>query len=105
MDLKPYEITILLQMYNGRIIAPNGYTNIKMVRSKINWKKISFYYKVKRSFDSVAQRLVKRRLLFDDGKSMAVLFLTNLGVSFVVGYVKENPNASRDLESIISGTK
>ena len=105
MDLKPYEIAILLQMYDERIIGPSGYTNIKTVRSKINWRRISSYYGVKGSFDSIARRLVKKRLLSDDGKSMAVLFLAKFGVSFVVGYVKENPNAPRDLESIISGTK
>ena len=105
MDLKPHEITILLQMYNEQIIGPSGYTNIKTVRSKINWRKISSHYGVMGSFDSIARRLVKRRLLSDGGKSIAVLFLAKLGVSFVVGYVKGNPNAPRDLESIISGTK
>lgn len=105
MDLKPYEIAILLQIYNERIIGPSGYANIKTVRSKINWRKISSYYGVREGFDSVARRLAKRRLLSDDGKSMEVLFLAKLGVSFVVGYVKENPNPPGDLESIISGTR
>ena len=103
MVLKPYEIAILLQMYNERIIGPSGYTSIQTVRSKINWKRISSYYRVKDSFESIARKLVKRKLLFDDGKSMAVLLLAKLGVSFVVGYVKENPDAFKDLESIISG--
>ncbi len=92
-------------MYDERIIGPRGYTSIKTVRSKIDWRRISSYYGVKGSFDSIARRLVKRRLPSDDGKSMAVLFLAKLGVSFVVGYVKENPNAPRDLELIISGTR
>jgi len=90
-------------MYNERIIGPSGYTSIQTVRSKINWKRISSYYRVKDSFESIARKLVKRKLLFDDGKSMAVLLLAKLGVSFVVGYVKENPNAFKELELIISG--
>jgi len=90
-------------MYNERIIGPSGYTSIQTVRSKINWKRISSYYRVKDSFESIARKLVKRKLLFDDGKSMAVLLLAKLGVSFVVGYVKENPNAFKELEFIISG--
>ncbi len=104
MPLEPYEIAILLQMYNERIIGPSGYTSIQTVRSKINWKRISAYYRVKESFESIARKLVKKKLLFDDGKSMAVLLLAKLGVSFVVGYNKVNPNAFKELESILSGT-
>ena len=103
MALKPHEIAILLQMYNERIIGPSGYTSIQTVRSKINWKRISSYYRIKESFESLARKLVKRKLLSDDGKSMAVLFLDKLGVSFVVGYNKENPNAFKQLELILSG--
>ena len=103
MPLKPYEIAILLQMYNERIIGPSGYTSIQTVRSKINWKRISSYYRVKESFESIARKLVKKKLLFDDGKSMAVLLLAKLGVSFVVGYNKVNPNAFKELELILSG--
>lgn len=90
-------------MYNERIIGPSGYTSIQTVRSKINWKRISSYYGVKDSFESIARKLVKKKLLFDDGKSMAVLLLAKLGVSFVVGYNKVNPNAFKELELIISG--
>ena len=32
---------------------------------------------------------------------MAVLLLAKLGVSFVVGYLKEDPDAFKDLEGII----
>ncbi len=103
LDLKPYEIAILLQIYNERIIGPSGYTSIQIVRSKINWKRISSYYRVKDSFESIACKLVRRKLLFDDGKSMAVLLLAKLGVSYVVGYVKENPDTFEKLDSIISG--
>ena len=38
-------------------------------------------------------------------KAWQFCFWSSLGVSFVVGYVKENPNAPRDLELIISGTR
>ena len=103
MVLNPYEIAILLQMYNERIIGPSGYTSIQTVRSKINWKRISSHYRVKGSFESIARKLVKKKLLFDDGKSMAVLLLAKLGVSFVVGYNKVNPNAFKELELILSG--
>ena len=101
MTLKPYETVILLQMYDERIIGPSGYASIQTVRSKINWKRISSHYRVKGSFESIARGLVKRKLLFDDGKSMAVLLLAKLGVSFVVGYLKEDPDAFKDLEEII----
>ena len=102
MTLKPYETAILLQMYDERIIGPSGYASIQTVRGKINWKRISSHYRVKGSFESIARGLVKRKLLFDDGKSMAVLLLAKLGVSFVVGYLKENPDAFKDLEEIIN---
>jgi len=105
MSLKPHEIAILLQMYNERIIGPRGYTSLQIVRSKINWKKISSYYRIRDSFDTIARKLVKRRLLSDDGKSLAVLFLDKLGVSYVVGYLEEFPNAQKDLEEILSGKK
>ncbi len=103
MPLKPYEIAILLQMYDERIIGPSGYTSLQTVRSKINWKKIASFYRVKESFDIVARRLVKKRLVSDDGKSLQVLFLDKLGVDFVVGYLDENPNSFTDLEDILRG--
>lgn len=103
MSLKPYEIAVLLQMYDERIIGPSGYTSLQTVRSKINWKKISSHYGVKESFDTVARRLVKKQLLSDDGKSMQVLFLDKLGVDFVVGYLDVNPNSFTDLEDILRG--
>jgi len=105
MPLKPHEIAILLQMYNERIIGPRGYTSLQIVRSKINWKKISSYYRIRESFDTIARKLVKRRLLSDDGKSLAVLFLDKLGVDYVVGYLGVFPNAQKDLEEILSGKK
>ena len=105
MSLKPYEIAVLLQMYDERIIGPSGYTSLQTVRSKINWKKLSSNYRVKESFDTVARRLVKKRLLSDDGKSMKVLFLDKLGVDFVLGYLDENPNSFKDLEDILRGKK
>lgn len=90
-------------MYNERIIDMSGYTSIQIVRGKINWKRISSYYRIRDSFESIARKLVKRKLLSDDGKSMAVLFLDKLCVSFVVGYNKENPDAFKELDLIISG--
>ena len=103
MPLKHYEIAILLQMYDERIIGPSGYTSLQTVRSKINWKRLASFYRVKESFETVARRLVKKRLLSDDGKSMQVLFLDKLGVDFVVGYLDENPNSFTDLEDILRG--
>jgi len=105
MPLKPYEIAILLQMYNEQIIGHRGYTSLQIVRSKINWKKISSYYRIRESFDSITRRLVKRGFLNDDGKSLAVLFLDKFGVDFVKGYLIDFPNAQRDLAEIISGQK
>ena len=104
MPLKPYEIAILLQMYDERIIGPSGYTSLQTVRSKINWKRLASFYRVKESFDTIARRLVKRKLISDDGKSLQVLFLDKLGVDFVVGYL-ENPNVMKDLEEILRGRK
>ena len=103
MPLVPYEIAILIQMYNERIISKKGYISLQKVRSKINWQKIASFYRVKESFDAIVRRLVKRRLLSDEGKSLEVLFLDKLGVDFVVGYLHENPNAQKDLDEILSG--
>jgi|SRR5690348_7058485 len=101
MALQPYEIAILLQMYDEKIIGHAGYTSLQKVRSKVKWQKIASHYKVKESFDTIARRLVKRKLLSDDGKSLAVLFLDKFGVDFVIGYIKENPNAMTDLADIL----
>ena len=105
MPLEPYEIAILLQMYNEQIIGHRGYTSLQIVRSKINWKKIAMHYRVKESFDTIARRLVRRRFLSDDGKSLAVLFLDKFGVDFVIGYLQENPTSQKDLDEILSGQK
>ena len=105
MSLKPHEIAILLQMYDERIIGPGGYTSLQTVRSKINWRRIASFYRVKESFDSIARRLLKKRLVSDDGKSLQVLFLDKLGVDFVFGYLDENPNVMKDLEEILRGRK
>ncbi|MCI4432565.1 MAG: hypothetical protein JHC41_03015 [Nitrosopumilus sp.] len=97
MPLEDYEIGILLKMYDEQIIGMRGYTSLERVRSKIQWPNIAKAYKIKKSFDSVTRKLVKRKLLSDDGKSMAVLYLDKLGVDFVVEYLDENPNAMNDL--------
>jgi len=85
-------------MYDEGIIAKKGYTGLEKVRSKINWMGLSSAYRVRKSFDSITRKLVKRKLLSDDGKSMAVLYLDKLGVDFVMGYLEMNPNAFSDLE-------
>ena len=100
-QLQPFEIAILLQMYNERIIGKAGYTSIQRVRVKIKWQKIASAYGIKHSFESIARRLVKRKLLSDDGKSLLVLFLDKLGVDFVVGYLYENSDALNDLENLL----
>lgn len=100
--LEAYHIAILLQMYNEGIIGTRGYTSIQKVRSKIRWQQIASAYGTKDSFDSVARYLVKRRLLSDDGKSLAVLYLDKLGVDFVVAYIKQNPSAFRDLDEKVN---
>lgn len=102
MTLKPYEVAVLLQMYNERIIGKRGYTGLQKVRSKIKWQQIASAYGIKESFDSVARRLVKRKLLSDDGKSLAVLYLDKLGVDYVTAYVQQYPNAMKDLEEMLS---
>jgi hypothetical protein len=102
VTLENYEIAILLKMYDEKIIGKPGYTSIQKARSKIHWEKISSAYKVKKSFDTIARRLVKRKLLSDDGKSMGVLYLDKLGLDFVVGYMKQNPGALKTLETKLS---
>lgn len=99
MTLENYEIAILLKMYDEKIIGKPGYTSTQKVRSKIHWERISSAYKIRKSFDMIARKLVKRRLLSDDGKSMQVLYLDKFGVDFVVAYIKQNPDALRELES------
>jgi hypothetical protein len=99
MPLEDYEIAILLKMYDEKVIGKPGYTSIQKVRSKIHWQEISSAYKVKKNFDTIARRLVTRKLLSDDGKSMQVLYLDKLGVDFVYQYLKQNPEAMKDLEN------
>ena len=98
MALENYEIAILLKMYDERIIGNVGYKAIQNVRNNINWKGIVSAYNIKKKFETITRRLVTKKLLSDDGKSMKVLYLDKLGVSFVVGYLKQNSNAFTDLE-------
>ena len=102
MPLKPYEIALLLQMYNERIIGKAGYTSIQNVRSRIKWTRIASAYRLKSSFDSIARHLVKRKLLSDDGKSLQVLYLDKLGVDYIISYVEKYPNAQRELEQLLN---
>jgi hypothetical protein len=97
--LQDYEIAVLLMMYDSKLIGKPNYKSLQVVRSKIRWQQIAAAYKTKDSFDKVARKLVKMRLLSDDGKSMEVLYLDKFGVDFVVGHLIQNPNAMKDLES------
>lgn len=98
-DLEEYEIAILLQMHDKWIIGKENYISIEKTSSKIKWQEIARVYRVKKKFKSVAQGLVNKLLLSDDGKSMAVLYLDKLGVDFVEWWLKIHPNAMRDLEN------
>jgi len=89
--MEDYEIAVILQAYNKGIIGMRNYVALEKFSKMVNWKKISSIYKIKKGFKSVAQKLVKRKLLSDDGKSMAVLYLDKLGVSYVIGLNESDP--------------
>ncbi len=89
--MNDYEITVILQAYNKGIIGMPNYVAIEKFSKMINWKKISLAYRIKKGFKSVAQKLVKRKLLSDDGKSMAVLYLDKIGVSYIIGMIENEP--------------
>ncbi len=97
--MNDYEIAIILQAYNKGIIGMRSYVAIEKFLKMINWRKISSAYKIKKGFKSVAQKLVKRKLLSDDGKSMAVLHLDKIGVSYIIGM---NENESKRISKILS---
>ena len=97
--LRDYEIAVLLRMYDAQIIGKSGYKAVQQVRRNINWSGIARAYSVRKGFDTVARRLVARMLLSDDGKSMKVLYLDKLGATFVVGYMKRNPDALAELDA------
>lgn len=85
-------------MYDEQIIGKAGYKSTQLVRSKIKWQRIASAYHAGGSFESVARKLVKTKLLSDDGKSLAVLYLDKLGVDFVTRYLELNPGSMKDLE-------
>lgn len=99
MLLRDYEIAVLLRMYDAQIIGKSGYKAVQQVRRNINWSGIARAYSVRKGFDAVARKLVARMLLSDDGKSMKVLYLDKLGATFVVGYMKQNPDALAELDA------
>ncbi len=101
-ELEKYQIAVILKMYDEQIIGKAGYMAIQDVRSKIKWQQMVSAYKIKDNFESVARGLVKRKLLSDDGKSMAVLYLDKLGVDFVRGYLENFPNAMKELEALLT---
>lgn len=94
-----YEIAIVLQAYDKGIVGMPNYVSIEKFSKMINWRKISSVYRVKKGFKSVAQKLVKRKLLSDDGKSMAVLYLDKLGVVYITGMME---NESERISKILS---
>lgn len=96
-----YEIAILLQAYNKGIIGMRNYVAIEKFSKMVNWTKISSAYRIKKGFKSVSQKLVKRKLLSDDGKSMAVLFLDKFGVSYIVGMIETEPKTIEKISSEI----
>lgn len=88
--MEDYEIAIVLQAYNKGIVGMAHYVSIEKFSKMINWRKISSEYRVKKGFKSVSQKLVKRKLLSDDGKSMAVLFVQKLGVSYILSLIEND---------------
>lgn len=97
-----YEIAVVLQAYNKGIIGMQNYVAIEKFSKRINWPKISSTYRIKKRFKSVAQKLVKRRLLSDDGKSMAVLYLDKKGVEYIVGMIENESDRISKISTDIS---
>ncbi len=96
-----YEIAIILQAYNKGVIGMPRYVAIEKFSKVINWRKISSCYRIKKGFKSVAQKLVKRKLLSDDGKSMAVLYLDKFGVDYITSLIEnESERISKILKTI-----
>ena len=81
--IKDYEIAILVRMYDKKIMRHRGYRSLQIVRRAIKWEGIASKYGVKKNFKSIIRKLVKRRLLDDQGKSCEVCSLDIFGVSFV----------------------
>ena len=99
--LENYEIAVLVQMYDTQIIGERGYISLQKTRIRIKWAKIASHYKIKKSFKMVAKKLVKKGYLSDHGKSMAVLSLEKLGVTFAFGYLQLYPEYKNELNSIL----
>jgi len=96
-----YEIAIILQAYNKGIIGMPKYVAIEKFSKMINWRKISSAYRIKKGFKSVAQKLVKHKLLSDDGKSMAVLYLDKLGVAYIIEKIENDSEQIAKISSKI----
>jgi hypothetical protein len=86
-------------MFNRGIIGKPNYIGIEKVASKVKWQQIQSAFGTKDSLDKVARKLVKRMLLSDDGKSMAVLYVDKYGAMFIEQYLKIHPTAVTDLEA------
>jgi hypothetical protein len=97
-DLLMHEIAVLLLMFNDKIIGKKGYVSLQKARKKIGWQRIASKYGIKISFDNVARKLVKKRLLSDDGKSLSVIYLDKFGVDFVIAYIEEHPMAIEEIQ-------
>lgn len=96
-----YEIAVILQAYNKGIIGMRNYVAIEKFSKIIDWKRISSVYRIKKRFKSVAQQLVRRKLLSDDGKSMAVLYLHKIGVAYIVGMIENEPERISEISDNI----
>ena len=100
--MKDYEIAIVLQAYNKGIIGMQNYVAIEKFSKMIDWQKISSVYRIKKRFKSVAQQLVKRKLLSDDGKSMAILYLDKIGIAYIIGIIENESERVSEISSNIS---
>ena len=95
--MEKYEIAVIYHMYDKGLIGERNYTGIQNIVNRIKWSKIASKYKVKKRFVSVAQKLVKYKLLSDDGKSMQVLYVTKFGAGYIIEYMKRNHNENFSL--------
>lgn len=88
MSLEPYEDEIILAMYDHQIIRYD-YLAVEKIASKIRWRELADKYKIKKSFGKVMRHLASKGYVSDQGKSGAVYSLTNLGVLYAIGKLRE----------------
>jgi hypothetical protein len=75
-------------MYDHQIICYD-YLAVEKVASKIKWRQIADKHKIKKSFGKVMRHLANKGYVSDQGKSGAVYSLTDLGVFYAIGKLKE----------------